>query len=336
MSVDIRTRRTLGGAIWGVGLVMALAWGALDGAGAEGVGYGFSPPVNVAALETGLIRELPVKLHDTVTPEQVVVRMDPAPILEERQVAEAELLVVQEEVVMAAMSEARKFAEGVEDVLVDRARLMAGLQEDLALASTLQERLSLEEDLAASGASSSQAVEEWRRQLRVVEARISAGRMAVAAASNAADSAQARNEELAASNPWSVVAATRTLEALDGRLARLDLKAGIEGQVSWIYHNEGEVVVAGDPVIQVRQASTNEIVAFFEPKQVVGITAGDTATVRRSSGQVLNGKLVSVGAGPQPLPIHLWRLPTWPESGVPVGVEVDSEVAPDEQVTVRI
>ncbi|MCA9493248.1 MAG: HlyD family efflux transporter periplasmic adaptor subunit [Myxococcales bacterium] len=333
--MDIRLRRTMGSAVWGVGLVVAMIWGTLDGAGAEGVGYGFSPPINVAALETGRIRELPVGLHDAVAPDQVVARLDPGPLVEARKVAEAELLAVQDDAVATAMNDARRFAEGVQGMLVDRARLSADLQQDLALAQTLRERLSLEEDLASSGASSSQAVEDWRRQLRVVEARISVNRSAVAAASRAADEATDRRDALREA-PWSVVAATRSIEALDGRIARMDLRAGIDGQVSWIYRAEGEVVNAGDPVLQIRHTSTDEIVAFFPAASVTGMSAGTSATIRRSTGQVITGTLVSVGAGPQPLPAHLWQLPDWPEYGVPVVVHVDQQVAPDEKVTVRI
>ncbi|MCB9684363.1 MAG: HlyD family secretion protein [Alphaproteobacteria bacterium] len=116
----------------------------------------------------------------------------------------------------------------------------------------------------------------------------------------------------------------------------MDLRAGIDGQVSWIYRAEGEVVNAGDPVLQVRHTSTDEIVAFFPAASVTGMEAGSSATIRRSTGQVITGTLMSVGAGPQPLPAHLWRLPDWPEYGVPVVVHVDQQVAPDEMVTVRI
>ncbi|MCB9684364.1 MAG: hypothetical protein H6735_04900 [Alphaproteobacteria bacterium] len=202
--MDIRLRRTVGGAIWGAGLLVAMVWGTLDGAGAEGVGTA-SPPINVAALETGRIKELPVGLHEVVAPDQVVARLDPGPLVEARKVAEAELLAIQDDAVAAAMNDARRFAEGVQGMLVDRARLSADLQQDLALASTLRERLSLEEDLASSGASSTQAVEDWRRQLRVVEARIAVNRSAVAAASLAADEATDRRDALReeAPGPWS-------------------------------------------------------------------------------------------------------------------------------------
>lgn len=334
--MDLRYRRAGGVAIWTVGFGLALVWGSLEGTGAEGVGYGFAPPVEVAALEAGRVLELPVSLHDYVQAGDVVVRLDPQPLNEEREVVAAQLLAVQEEQVSITANEARRFAEGVDGVLIDRARLSSQLSEDLALLETLRERLSLEQDLATTGASSSQAVEEWRRQIRVVEARAGANRTALAVASRSADDAAARNESVPSVNQWQVVAATRALEQVEGRIARLDLKAGIDGQVTWIYRSPGEVVAAGEPVLQVRRTGTQEVVAFLSPDEVVGLEAGDHALVRRSSGATLDATLLSVGSGPQPLPQILWRNPQYPETGVPVRVRVDGEVAPDEPVTLRL
>ena len=334
--MDLRTRRLIGAGTWGAGLVVATVWGLLDGSGSEGVGYGFAPAVNVSSLETAKILELPVQLHDLVTAGQVVVRMDPAPVVDEREVAAANLLAVQEEQVAMAASEARRFAGDVEGTLIDRAKIAADLQEDMAYLETVRERLTLEEDLAATGASSAQAVEEWKREMRVIEARISANRNAMAVANQAASSAKERVGLAPVANQWTVVAATRELEWIEGRISRMDLAAGIDGQVSWIYRTPGEVVPAGEPILQVRRTATREVVAFVAPSEAVGLEAGGSATVRRSTGEVVRGKLVSVGSGPQPLPMQLWKMPNWPEYGIPVRVELESEIAPDESVTVRI
>lgn len=335
--MHVRARRTAGAALWGAAFVVALAWGAFDSAGVEGTGYGFAPAVDVSALETARVMELPVHLHDAVGADQIVVRMDAAPIQEERQVALAQLLAVQEEAAQAALNDARRFAEGRDQVAVNRAKLAMSLQEDLALADTLRERLSIESDLAATGASSAQSVAEWQRQLRVVEARVVANRSALSVAAGATTRAEARNAELGDDGGLAeTFVVTRQIEALEGRIARMELKAGIEGQVTWIYRAPGEVVPAGQPVLQVRPTGTHEVVAFVAPKAAVGLEAGEAATVKRATGQVVNGRLKSVGSGPQPLPAHLWKLPNWPEYGVPIVVDLDGEVGPDELVVVRI
>ena len=336
MGWDLRSRRNVGAAAWAVGLVVALVWGALDGTGAEGVGYGFAPPVEIAALETARVLEVSVALHQAVTDDDIVVRMDPTALREEREIASADLLAVQGEAERQAMTDSRRFAEGRESSEVSRARLNARLQEDRSKLVNLKELLRLEEGLAETGASSVQAVEGWKRQIRVVEARIQANRTAVAAASSAAEGAASRSDALTTTSDWSVVAATRVLEHVEGRLERLSLRAEIDGQVSWIYRQPGEVVRAGDPIVQIRQVGTREVVAFLSPAEATGLEVGERASIRRTSGQVVRGELLSVGAGPQPLPEALWRSPGWPEHGVPIRVRLESEIGPDEPVTVRL
>jgi multidrug resistance efflux pump len=336
--MDIRVRRAIGGGMWGVGLLVAVVWGSLQGAGVEGRGYGFAPAVEVAALETARVGSLTVELHELVEATDVVVRMDTSPLDEERDWASAQLLAVQQLSASEARNDARRFAEGVEDVLVDRARLATQLQEDRARMATLEERLSVELDLANSGASSEQAVEEWRRQIRVVEARVRAGSQALAVVSDAANAARERGEPVPVGEgePWEVVAASRELDMIQGRIDRMSLRAGVQGQVTWIYRTEGEVVPAGEPILQVRRTGTRDVVAFVAPAEASGLEQGESATVRRATGEVLRGRLVSVGSGPNLMPEALWYNPTYPEYAVPVRIELDHEIGPDEPVTVRL
>jgi len=337
--MDIRLRRTAGGVLWGVGFVVAVVWGSLRDHGAEGRGYGFAPATTVAALETGRVGELTVDLHQVIEAGEVLVRMDPQPLTDEREVATARLLAAQELAAVDAANDVRRFAEGAQDVMVDQARLTTQVQEDRALLVNLQERLSIELDLASSGASSAQAVEEWRRQIRVVEARIRAGRSALAMVTEAADAARGRSDTLPTASPtesWEVVAAARELDAIEGRIARLDLTSATSGQITRIYRTAGEVVPAGEPVLEVRQLGTSDVVAYLQPAEVGGLEQGQSASVRRATGQVLSGTLVSVGSGPQALPEHLWHNPQAPEYLVPVRIQLDGEVGPDEPVTVRL
>jgi len=173
----------------------------------------------------------------------------------------------------------------------------------------------------------------------VVEARIRAGRSALAMVTEAADAARGRSDTLPTASPtesWEVVAAARELDAIEGRIARLDLTSATSGQITRIYRTAGEVVPAGEPVLEVRQLGTSDVVAYLQPAEVGGLEQGQSASVRRATGQVLSGTLVSVGSGPQALPEHLWHNPQAPEYLVPVRIQLDGEVGPDEPVTVRL
>lgn len=335
--MNLATRRKIGGALWGVGVVVAVVWSGLRNAQYEAPGIGFAPPVEVSPLELGRLQTLDVQLHDTVGPTDVVARIDPSIVAEEREVLSAALLAVQEEQASAAANEARRFAEGVEGTLVDTARLQARIGEDRALIASLEEQLQIEKGLQDNGASSNQQVRAIERQLEVARSRLAANQSAYGVAAGAASAARARTDGVPAANEWHVVAATRQLEQVEGRLERLNLQAGIEGQVTAIYRAPGDVVQAGDPVLQVTRHGTNEVLAWLPTAATRKALSGGRAHVVRSSGEVLRGELVSVGSGPQQMPPQLWNNPASPEWGLPVRIQLSgSEIGAQEAVTVRI
>ena len=326
--MDIRYRRFIGGGLWLFGFGVAVVWGTLADYGAEGKGYGFAPPVNVAALETGRVARLPHGLHAVVAADAVVVQLDATPLEEEREWVEARLEAARELASVQLSDDAVQRSSAA----VRRANLAIQLQEDLATLGALQERLDVEASLIASGASSQQAVAEWQRQIRVVQAKIGASRVALGVidAEPLPDGAPSPEESLEAA------AVARELDMIEGRIDRMALRAGVDGQITWIYRTEGEVVPAGEPVVQVRKLATRDVVAFLQPAEAAALEQGDVATVRRATGELLTGKLVSVGSGPQPLPMALWYNPEFPEYAVPVRIELDGEVGPVAPLTVRL
>lgn len=300
-------------------------------------GVGWAPPVHVAALETGQLEALTVELHDEVHAGQVVASLDKAPLDEERQVVSAQLLAAQEDQANTALTEARRFAQGREASMLDRATIATQLLEDEALLEALAEQLSIEEDLLTTGATSTQAVLDLQRQMRVIDARISAGREALYVASQAAEAATERSAAAPGANQWEVVAVARQLEALDARIRRLDLTTMIDGQVTALYVMPGEIVQAGQPVVQVRRVATDEVVAWVPASASANVEPGGAARVVRANGEVLGASLLSVGRGLQPLPTSLLYDPQRVEFGVPVRVKLqDGEIAPDEPVMLQL
>lgn len=334
---DIGTRRRLGGALWGTGAVVALLWGAYDRSHVTAPGVGLAPVIEVAALQTARVGAVAVELHEHVGADQVVVRLDPGALQEEAAVASAQLLAIQQEAAAAAAGQARRFAEGAEGVQLDAVRLSIELQDALAQRDVLHERLSLEQDLAAQGAASEQAVAEWRRQIRIVQARIDAGQAALRVAQAAADAATARTAGAPEGNPWTVVAQTRVLEQIEAQIARTELIAGVEGQITWIHRRPGEVVRAGEPVLEVRPTETRQVVAFVQPRAAGGLASGHPVEVVRTSGEVLSGRLVSVGlppSEPQGLGASVARLAQ--PGGVPIRVQLERSIASEEEVSLRL
>ncbi|MEZ4318500.1 MAG: HlyD family efflux transporter periplasmic adaptor subunit [Myxococcota bacterium] len=309
----LTTRRRLGGLLWLVGVGVAVAWSSVRAPADPAVlGLGRSVVVEVSALEEGRIASVEVDLHDPVGAGQVVVHIDPAPLQTAREVLAAELLA------------------------------LAGPSPD-DLASELK-----------AARDRSRRIEK-RAELAAVDARLDRVRRLLdegAASRTEVDELEARRRELIAdlsregpleeddSNAWSVVAAAKRLDALDARIAALDLRSVLDGQVSAVHRRAGEVVRRGEPVIQVRRTSTDEVIAWAPPQGFSsgGVAQGDPLTVVRADGSELAGSVVSVGSGPTLLPERTWRDPRREEWGVAFRVRLDdgAVLLPDEPVLIRL
>ncbi len=337
MVVNLANRRRLGVLVWITGAVVALLWSTGSTQVREGRGLGYAAHLEVSAVEAGRLAELSVEIHQEVHAGDVVARLDPLPLLQEREVLAAELLAVEDQESARAANEARRFAQGLEDVALDRASLRVSLEEDRTHLAGLLQRLDTERGLQATGASSRFTVEDLEREASTLAARIQAEDEALATADAAWTAARGRQQAAPSSNDWALVAATRRLEQLDGRLERLELTTGIDGQVTWIYHHPGEVVQPGEPILRVSHVDTADVLAWIPAATVGGLLPGGDATVIRASGESLMGSVMSVGASPMQIPEELWRNPAGPEWGVPVRIRLaDGRVAPDEPVQVRI
>jgi len=322
-------RRQLGIVVWVMLLGVAVLWSSLRSTTMEATGIGFAPPLEVSALETGRLISLEVTLHDDVSVDEVLARLDSAPLREQREVLAAQMRAVEQTVASDVASDTRRAVSAQ----MRRAQIQSAIREDQALILALQQDKKIAEDLAASGAGSANDIRDIGNQIAIAEARLAGNRLASAGGLEAESELGEAPEE----NDWHVVAAARTLEMMDNRIERMDLSASIDGQVTMIYHEPGEIVFGGDPVLQITRTATSEVLAYVPTPSAIGLDAGASAWVVRSTGQVVRGALVSVGSGPQPLPEQLWHNPAYPEWGVPVRIQLSQgEIGPGEQVVVRI
>jgi multidrug resistance efflux pump len=334
---NLTTRRRMGVLVWVLGAVLAIVWAGGRTQIREGRGVGYAAHVEISASEAGRLTELRVELHQQVLSSDVIARLDPTPLQFQREVLAAELLAIEDEESSRVAGEARRFAQGLEDIALDRARLRVGLEEDRVRLIGVAQLLETERGLLSTGASSQLKVDDLDREASALTARIGAQSNALSVAEAALSAARGRALSAPTTNDWTLVAATRRLEALDGELARLELTAGIDGQVTWIYKQAGEVVAAGDPVVRVSRIDTSEVLAWISAGTITGLNPGTDATVIRASGELLHGSVLSVGASPIELPAVLWKNPAAKEWGVPVRIQLaEGRVAPDEPVQVRI
>jgi HlyD family secretion protein len=321
-------RRQIGIFIWVVLLFVAILWSNLRSTTLEATGMGFAPPVEIASLETGRLMALKVSLHDEVSARDVVAVLDPAPLEEQREVLAAQMRAVEQTVASDMATDTNKAVS----TQLKRAQIQADIREDEAIIAALQQDKRIAEDLRDKGVGSANAVRSIDNQISIARARLSGNRQIYSGGLQPDPDVEIPKE-----NDWHVVAAARTLDMMDNRIRRMDLVAVISGQVTQIYKEPGEIVFAGEPVIQITRTGTSEVLAYVPTASAIGLDAGSTAYVVRGTGQIIRGALVSVGSSPHPLPEQLWHNPAYPEWGVPVRIKLDTgEIGPGEKVAVRI
>jgi multidrug resistance efflux pump len=305
--IGLRGRRRIGGLLWGVGVVVAVAWGLSEQASGAGVrGLGRSVAMDVGAPEEGRLASLDVDLHDPVAAGQVLARLDGSVIEQERRELAAEVLAVADENVSATVADVKAYERG--RTLGTRAEI-AGLELQLRRLSRLREE----------GAATAAEVEEVRAKLASTRAKLAP---------------DAPPDDDPTSSWWVDVALGRLGQA-DARLESYTLRSGLTGRVEAIYRRPGEMVRGGDPIVRVREPVAREVIAWATSDLVPAV--GSVAVVLRGDGSRLAGTVHSVGDGPTMLPVQALLDPSRQEWGVAVRVKLDQgTVGPDEPVLVRL
>ncbi|MFT7521701.1 MAG: multidrug resistance efflux pump, partial [Kiritimatiellia bacterium] len=313
-------------------------WGISKQTTVEVRGIAQARTMHVAALQLGRVGSIPFALHDVVEQGDVIASLDDGPLQGERKVAAADLLAIQERLTAEVADRSRRYAQASEGALLDRARLTTDLAEDQSRMDTLREELKLEQSLVDKGAGAGRTVAELRWRLEVLQARVSTHRITLSAATNAVGGTGDRQTDMHQPLEWQIIAATRRLEMVEGNLTRLQLRAEFTGRVTWIHHQAGDVVPAGEPILDISEPTTRQIVGYLPTGLAGQPNVGDSARVIRASGQSLMAKVHSVGLDVRQLPTQLQRNPAAPEWGVPIRVELvgDDKLGPNEPVTLRL
>ncbi len=325
-------RRRIGIFMWCFLLFVAVLWSNLRSTTLEATGIGFAPPVNISSLETGRLMALEVNLHDEVEADDLLASLDPTPLKEEREVLAAQ---------MRAIEQLGQIDLATDSAKVQNARLKLGqikgeISTDRALIAALENDKRIAQGLEAKGVESRNRVLAISNDISIAKARLQ-GNLAALATASIEDPTLQPEDLQPEDNDWQVTAAARTLAMMDARIKRMELNAEIGGQITMIFHEPGEVVFGGDPVVQITKTGTSEVLAYLPTPSAIGLDAGSAAWVVRGTGQVIKGALISVGSSPQPLPEQLWHSPAYPEWGVPVRIKLaKGEIGPGEHVVVRI
>lgn len=334
ISVSARSRLTL--VVWLLGLIVAAVVIARRPV-TQIRAVAWAGPVVLSAPEDGALLSLDVFLHQPVANGDIVARFDPSRLIDRGEILEAEFESLHQEEASAQKGRSRLLQRDEELAGLELAKLSSSIEEDEARLIALREKRVIDERLVAEGVVSSEKVEELRRDIAVVEARLAADRTRRILARRNLRQAGSRAQSAPGTNPWQAEAARRRLVEIEGRLERLSLRSSTSGQVSEIYRAPGEWLKAGEPVLRVSPLQATEVHAWLDSRASPDVVPGAAAEIRRADGQRLAGSVLSVGAERLPLPQALWARADLAEWGYLVRV-APSEVSltPGEPVQVGL
>ena len=220
-------------------------------------------------------------------------------------VAEAELALVRE-------------GPRAEEIRAARAELRAARANEQLLGRTVQRQRALVERGAATPAQ----VDELETQL----ARATAQQQSIAQRVRALEEGT-RTEELAVVEAR-LAAARTALLALDERLARYELRAGLEGVVLDVHVEPGEIVAPGAPVATVADVARPFIEVFVPQDDLAGIEVGTPARVRVDAHEsAFAGAVEHVARRTEFTPRYLFSERERPNLVVRVRVRIDDPTA---------
>lgn len=118
------------------------------------------------------------------------------------------------------------------------------------------------------------------------------------------------------------------IEALQEKEA-VELSAPFDGVVSMVQRNQGEAVLAGDPILTITKKTPDNIVAYATEKQAGRVYENMTVQlVDRNStpSLIVDSQVVYVGPTVEQMPARLWRRPNMPQWGRPILIKIPSSL----------
>jgi HlyD family secretion protein len=216
--------------------------------------------IDVATRTAGRIKEILVNEGDFIQSGQLLARIDTQVLEAQRREAEAQLerarISIQTAESTVAQGQAQKEA----------ARAAVAQRE--AELSAAQKRLARTEQLATTGMSTLQGLDDSRASVEATRAAVGAAKAQLAAADAAVNTA--RSQVVSARS--AVNAAQATIERISADIDDSVLKAPRDGRVQYRVVQPGEVVSAGGKILNLIDL-TDVYMTFFLPTQLAGRVA---------------------------------------------------------------
>ena len=313
--------------------VFLAAWGALvqaqGGLAATAVpAYAESIEHAVAPDITARVATVNVKLGDEVKAGQVLATLDDRALRLERDRANAELEQLSAELSaqdLISKDEVLWYSMRNSNVLADESAARSD-------AESLKVELERVEHLRAEKLIDATTVATVRREYQAAAARVKvfdARRAKMPEIYGAQDGrAQVAAQTEARVRPYreALKAKKAALAELDFRLAQHQLRAPVDGTVSLLTHQVGDVVPAGGEVLKLVRGRAGYVMATVPEERARSLRTGLTLTVRASRGlwsTSLRGTVVELGPSVEQLPERSWLAPQYPRWGRRATIQVE-------------
>ncbi len=213
--------------------------------------------VNVSAKLAGRVEEILVREGEYVSAGTLLVRMQTTVLTAQRDEANALL----QQAVTSVDSAKAEVAMRESELAAARANIV----ESESSLDAAERRLTRSETLSKQGAASLQDLDDDRARVRSARAVVSAAEAQAVAARSAVEAA--RSQVTGAES--SVAASKATVARIDADIADSSLTAPRAGRVQYLIAQQGEVVSAGAPILNLVDVG-DVYMTFFLPETVAG------------------------------------------------------------------
>ncbi|MEE8170798.1 MAG: HlyD family efflux transporter periplasmic adaptor subunit [Phycisphaerae bacterium] len=366
-------RHLLAGAVQAVvwiGAIVAIVWlhGRVESGGTL-IGYGEDRSVTLAHLENGVVRDVHVQLHEDVRSGQILVQMDDrqerirfAAIQKDIERLRAD--VAAERAGLAADN--ARAGSAVDDLsrrfLLDReathvdylAQLMEDARDRVLLRGSLVE-YDIVRDLHDRGHAPFRELNDVRTEADALKEQIERNESVLARKKTAFEDADVRWFQFALRDPVAAeydpiltpirLAADVRAKDLEEVVRLIDdhvLRSPIQGQITALFAEVGDPVLAGEALAAVSPTQTRRIVAYLPERMANAARVGDMVTVQpvaMAAGGTLSysATVVSLSTIVSEAPVRYRTMPNWPVWGqaVVVALPEDNQLMPGQAARIR-
>lgn len=311
-------------------------------------GYSEAIPLNVAPIVAGRLKDLSVKLGQSVKAGEVIGHLDGTALEIDRRRAEAERKLLEAKL----MAETSREDDVVMRAEVWRLRTVAGSQQDQAALSALDKEVERLNSLLDDQLVKASDVEPRKRERDALAARVqtfekakAAGQAGLNAKVSAKDGEHRRAIVQLRMAPLREAIKVKEAEIaqIEYKLSVLALRAPADGQISMINRRPGELVAAGEPVVVVVTHRDGMFIMYIPERQSRMPNFGDPVKLTRRGAlkPSATGRVVEIAPDIVEVPARLRASPQVPVWGRRITVDATQSesmraVPAGEEVRIRL